>query len=217
MPVRGGLLLFLTYRCLPSTLVAALAALGYVLLVPGVLHWRAPFPAIFIVAHSWLLASRLGRFRASDVAFLYTRGYSRDSLWLHTMMASAQSVLMIWLPCALTVWAGLRSYVQDRVFVSPDFPIMAVLETWVPAVWLVGYLTLLPLFHYVWTRAAQPTRGRANGFFLATGLLAAALAVMATAPRALWFRWVVYGACGVVLMAALLAGWWLHRQVEVEA
>lgn len=217
MQIRGGLLLFLTYQCLPSTLVAAPLALGYVLLTPGVLHWRTPFPAVFIVVHSWLLGSRLGRFRASDVAFLYTRGYSRDSLWLHTVLASALSVLMAWLPGALTVWAGLRSLVQNRVFVSPSFPIMAVLETWVPVIWLAGYLTLLPLFHCVWIRAAQPTRGRASGFFLATGLLAAALAVTVTAPRAFWFRWVMYGAGGVIAAVALLAGWRLHRQVEVEA
>ena len=163
MHVRVGLLLFLMYQCLAPTLVAAPVALSYVLLTPGVLHWRSPFPALFIVVHSWLLASRLGRLRASDVAFLYTRGYSRDSLWLHTVLASALSALMVWLPGALTVWLGLRSLVQDRAFVSPNFPIMAGLETWAPAIWLAGYITLLPLFHYVWIRAAQPTRGWADG------------------------------------------------------
>ena len=75
MRVRTGLLWFLVRQTRPVTLGAASAAVIYVLLTPAVLNERAAGPAFFVLVHASLMASLLGRSRAGDVAFLYTRGY----------------------------------------------------------------------------------------------------------------------------------------------
>lgn len=217
MFVRGALLRFLLRQTLPGTLAAALSALVYVLLDPGVLDWRCRWPALFVLAHSCFVTVAVGRSRSGAFAFTYTRGYSRDCLWAHAMMASAMSVAAVWLPAAVTVWTGLRSSVQDTVFMSQDFPVMATREAGVPVAWLLGYTVLLPTFHYAWIRSSQPTRGRNAGLFLSAGVVVGVFAVTATNPRAEWFRWFACAGCVAVGAIMLIAGRRLHRRLEVEA
>ena len=218
MRIRVGLLRYL----LPQTLGLPLSALllvcplAYVLFAPNVLHWRDPWAAVFALIHALVLTGRLGRFRAGSFAFLYSRGYSRDALWGHTMLASVVGVLAAWLPAALAVRMGLRSTVQDQAFRSPYFPIMAPTETFVPLVWLAAYGALLPACHYAWIRAAQPTRGSAGGAFVTVGFIVAALTVATMPLREAWFRWFACMALVASTGAMLLATWKLHQRLEVQ-
>lgn len=213
MGIKRGLLFFLLRQTWPATLIAVPAACMYSLLKPDLLHGRDPWPAVFILVHSLILTALLGRFRTAGFAFLCTRGYSRHSLWGHTMLASLLAVLAAWGPAAVILWGGLRSRLQQALL-SPYFPVMAPREAPVPLVWLAGYALLLPAFHYAWIRQAQPTRGRDGGVFLAVGLVVAVFSVIAVDPAG-WFRWPLWAAAAATALVLLAAGRRLHQRMEV--
>ncbi len=101
MAIKRGLLLFLLRQTLPATLVGLPIACLYVLFSREVIGSTDAWPFVFILVHSLVLVQLLGRFRSPSFAFVYSRGYSRGSLWLHIMLASVVSVLLVWLPAAL--------------------------------------------------------------------------------------------------------------------
>ena len=214
--ISPGLLSYLLRPLIPATLAALAVACLYVLLRPDVLGCRDGWAAVFVVIHSLVIARRFRRFDRGDFAFLYSRGFSRDQLWGHVILASVLAALAVWLPAALIVWTPLRSLVQDVVCLNPFFPIMAPLETSAPWMWLICYVLSVPLFHYEWVRRAQPVRGGAAGPVLAAAVIVV-MAVLITLSMYQWFVWFCAAAGVVVVLATSVAAWRGHRDLEVRA
>ena len=217
MAIKPALVLYLLRSTVWVTVPAVTISCLYVLLSVHVLGWRSGGPAVFILVHSLALTQLTGRFRTGAFAFLYTRGYSRDQLWAHTMLATLVSVAAAWLPAALIIWTGARSGFQGYVFRNPNFPVMAPLESPLPWAWLLGYAVCIPSLHYDWIRSAQPTRGGVRGPFLAVGALLAGWTLITIGGRNEWFGWVALSAGLVVAAATVIGGRALHRRLEVRA
>jgi hypothetical protein len=202
-------------QCRPATALGLPLAGLYVLLTPKPLEWANPWMGLFVLGHSLTIASCLGRYRSPAFAFLYTRGYARDELWVHQLLVTLWAVLAVWLPLALVVWLPIRSSVQDALFRSPYSLILTIREVSVPWAWLAGYAFLLPLFHYVWIRRAQPLAGGDGVVLLATGTVLALGILLSFRWFPPWFL-VLSGALALVVSATnLLAGLLLHRTIEV--
>ena len=60
----------------------------------------------------------------------------------------------------------VRSLVQDQLIVNPYFLNSTFGESWVPWVWLYGYVVVLPMMHYAWVRSKHSARGKLNGWVL---------------------------------------------------
>jgi hypothetical protein len=216
MKIKISLLKIMFRETLPVTLIALIIACFYILFTRDVLSWQNPWIAIFILAHSIALAALSGRYRSRSFAFLYTRGFTRDELWLHKMLSTAISVLVVWLPVSMLVWLPMRSTIQDKLFISPYFPLMMIREAYVPWAWLGGYAILLPLFHYVWIRRAQPLRGENGVVFLAVGVVIVIAILILFRWHPVWFRILIYSLSTVMIVTCLVAGRILHRTLEVQ-
>ena len=215
MRIKMSLLKMMRRQCLPATLIGLPIACFYVLLARKPLDWANPWMGLFVLAHSVAIVFSLGRYRSPGFAFLYTRGYSRDELWLHQLLVTVLAVLTVWLPLALIVWLPIRSSVQDVLLGSPYFPIMMVQEVSVPWAWLAGYAILLPLFHYVWIRCAQPLGGGDGAVLLAVGTVIVIGIFLLSGRLPHWF-WMLLGVlAAVVTVTNLAAGLLLHRTIEV--
>ena len=216
MKISKSLLAIMFRQVLGVTLIALPVGCLYVLFTREVLIWQNAWLGLFVLAHSIAIAVCLGRFRSRGFAFIYTRGYSRDALWGHKMLVTVLAVFSVWVPMVLVLWLGFRSSFQDVVYQSPYFPIMAIREAQVPWVWLAGYGILLPLFHYVWIRRAQPMRGGNGVAMLAVGVVFAIITLMSFRWHPVWFRVVMWSASAIIVGATLLGGRLLHRQLEVH-
>lgn len=214
MKIKGPLVWMFFREVLPATMIALLIACRHVLFVRDVLSWRNPQMALLVLGHSIAVASLLGRYRSRGFAFVYTRGYTRDELWLNKMSATGLSVLAVWLPVALIVWLPIRSSVQE-LFGSGYFPIMMQREAIVPWLWLAGYAILLPLFHYVWIRRAQPFRGGNGVVLLAIGVVVVIGTLMRFCLHYHWFRMLCCVLAGIMAVTTLVAGRILHRTMEI--
>ncbi|MBN1591128.1 MAG: hypothetical protein JW888_16560 [Pirellulales bacterium] len=172
---------------------------------------------LFVLIHSVLITWRLGRTRNRTFGFLYTQGYTRNALWGHTMLASAASVLAVWLPSAFVIWLGLRSSYQDMLG-NCWFPLMGPTEWSYPFWWLLLYAMLLPALHYAWIRYAQPTWGLLSGALLAVGLVVAIMSIW-NSVRVLELpevaRWLILGGLATTSISLLIGGWRLHGRLEV--
>lgn len=215
MRIKMSLLKMMLRQCLPATLIGLPIACFYVLLTREPLDWTNPWMGLFVLAHSIAIAFCLGRHRGPGFAFLYTRGYSRDELWVHKFLVTVLAVLTVWLPLALIVWLPIRGDVQDVLFRSPYYPILMIREASVPWAWLAGYALLLPLFHYVWIRRAQPLAGGDGVVLLAAGTAIAIGIFMLFGWLPQWFWILLWALAAVVTMANLVAGFLLHRTIEV--
>ena len=216
MKIKIALLTLLQRQLLPVTLPALPLGCLYVLFARDPLDCRNPWLALFVLVHSIALAWGLGRSRSRSFAFVYTRGFSRDLLWTHKMLSTVLAILCVWLPMALIVWTPLRSTVQDKIFVSPYFPLFAIKEASVPLVWLAFYAILLPVFHYVWIRRAQPTLGGDGAALLAIGLVIVAATLLSFPWHPSWFKVLIAVASTVMSVTALVGGFLLHRQLEIQ-
>ena len=216
MRIRISLLKMMMRQCLPVTLIGLPLAVLYVLLTRQPLDWANPWMGLFVLGHSIAIAFCLGRYRSPGFAFLYTRGYSRDQLWVHQVLATVLAVLTVWLPLALLVWLPIRSGVQDVLFRSPYFPILMIREAVVPWAWLAGYALLLPLFHYVWIRRAQPLAGGDGVVLLAAGTVIAIGIFMLFGWFPRWFWTLLWILAAPITVTNLVAGFLLHRKIEVE-
>ena len=216
MKIKMSLLKIMFRETLPVTMIALLISCFYILFTREVLSWQNPWIAMFILVHSIAIAALSGRYRSRGFAFLYTRGFTRDELWLHRMLSTIFSVLVVWLPVSLLVWLPVRSFIQDKMFVSPYFPLMMIREASVPWAWLGGYAILLPLFHYVWIRRAQPLRGENGVVFLAIGVVIVMATLMSFRWHPTWFRILIYCLSTVMVFTCLVAGRILHRTLEVQ-
>ena len=216
MKIKTSLIGTLFRQTLPATLIALPVISLFVLFYRDILDWQNPWISLFVLMHSILITASLGRSRSASFAYIYTCGYSRDQLWAHKMLSTVLSVLVVWLPAALIIWLPIRSFVQDKIFISPYFPLMMVREATVPWFWLFGYLILLPMFHYVWIRRAQPTRGSNGAVLLAIGIVIAAATLMSFKWHPAWFQTLVWIVSAVMVLTALAGGFLLHRRLEVQ-
>jgi hypothetical protein len=200
------------------TLVAMVLSILYVLTCRDPLRFEGISPpAFFILLHCLLITWQQGRVHRKAFSFLYVQGFSRNTLWLNTMLASSVAALAVWLPCALLVWSGIRSDFQE-LMASYWFPLMADTEKPFLLWCLLAYAVLLPVFHYCWIRAAQPTRGTAGGFAIAAGVVAAAFSIWNSVRVADMPTWIVVLLAGGFVAAAIslaVGGTKLHRQLEV--
>lgn len=215
MKIKSAFVRLLCMQCLPVTLIALLIGIPYLLLAPGPLTWKNQWLNLLILAHCIALAFRLGRMGRSSTEFMYTQGYSRDLIWLHIIVSTFISVLAVWLPMGLCLWLPVRSHIQDHVFISPYYPLMRVREFSLPWLWLYGYGLLLPLFHYVWIRQAQPTKGSEGAGLIAIGVVIVAGTLVLDPTHPEWFKTLVWVLSAVITATALVAGRILHRSMEV--
>jgi len=213
---RPALLITFIRQSVPVSLLALPVFCLFILFHNDVLEWRNWWTALFVLVHSIIIAVVFGRFRSTSFAYLYTRGYSRDAIWRQKMLATVLAVVVVWLPAALLVWLPVRSAVQDNLFMSPYFPLMRGREMAVPFFWLFGYGILLPVFHYVWIRRAQPTRGGNGAVLLAIGVVIAGIVLMDYRWHPEWFQILVWIVSAVMASAALVGGLLLHRMLEVQ-
>jgi hypothetical protein len=217
MKLYKSLLRWLVTQTFPVLIIALPLGCVSALMARGPLEARDPYFALFVAVHSLALVSRLARFRSPDFAFLYERGFGRNTLWAHTMLATAVAILLVWLPMALIVWTPLRGLVQDVVFRSPFYPLMRPREVSVPWVWLGLYAVVLPVLHYEWIRRAHPTRGGAAGSFITAGLVLVALTLFNMPFQHEWFGWLVLVASVTLAATALAASRRLHRHLEIRS
>ena len=203
-------------QTLGVTLIALPVMVIFVLFYRNILNWQNPWLSLFVLVHSIAIVFCMGRFRSRSFAYIYTRGYSRDELWINKMIASSIAVLIVWLPVAVVVWLPIRSTIQDKMFLSPYFPMMMMREVLVPSFWLFGYAVLVPLFHYVWIRRAQPTRGGNGAVLLAIAVVIAATTLMTFRWHPEWFKTLIWIVSAIVTATALVGGFLLHRKLEVQ-
>jgi len=216
MRLRRSLFKWFWRQILPVTYVALPVMVLYVLLAREPLDWNDSWMGLFILVHSLALVVCLGRFQSTGFTFLYSRGFSRDALWGHAMLATGAAVLTIWLPVALLIWFRIRSGLQDVVMQSPYFPIMAPREMSAPWFWLGGYLILVSMFHYVWIRRAQPTRDSNGAVLLAVGAVIVIATLMSFRWHPGWFACLAVGLGAMGTVTALVGGLLLHRRLEVQ-
>ncbi len=200
------------------TVLALLLALTYTIRESDVLRFSMLSPApYFILIHSYLIAWRFGLTQHRTFGFLYTQGYTRSALWLHTMLASAASVLAVWLPAAIAVWSGLRSQYQADLQ-NRWFPLMEVAERPFVLWCLLGYAVLLPAFHYAWIRESQASREHTAGIVLAACVVVTALSIwnaVRVPDLPVWTQWLMAGGMLAAAISLLIGGRRLHRSAEV--
>jgi hypothetical protein len=216
MSIKFSLIGTFLRQTLGVTLIALPVLVIFALFYREVLMWYNVWTTLFVLIHSIMIVFCLGRFRSRSFAYIYTRGYSRDELWLNKMIATVISILVVWLPAAVVVWLPIRSVIQDKMFMSPYFPLMMIREVVVPFFWLFGYAVLVPLFHYTWIRRAQPTRGGSGAVLLAIAFVIAAWTLMLFRWHPDWFKIVIWSASAVMTSAGLVGGMLLHRNVEIQ-
>ncbi len=200
----------------PITNVALLVAVPWALFTPK----SGTFLAfVFVAIHSFALVACLGRFRSGAFGFLYNRGYTRDALWGHTMLTTAIGVLWVWLPVALVLWLPIRSWVQEWLFQHPDYPLMWSRDLMLPWMWLKTYAFLLPLLHYAWIRQAQPAKYSDDGIWLVAGAVWVSISLLGPArdSSSTWITLAGHSFYVLVPVTALVVGWQLHHDVEVQS
>jgi hypothetical protein len=221
------LLRWLWHRSMPTLTVALAApvALLYVLWTPGppTGDWNDiwPFMAafLFIVPHGVGTMLALAWFNRPAAGFLYTRGYTRDVIWSHTLAMWGLVVLAVWLPASLAVWTPLRSLVQDRMFENPNYPLMQPTEAMVPLVWLGIWFLTGAACYYGAIRSYQPTREEPFGSLLYLAAIIAAFVVLIprSQPLAGWLIALIVAAGLVASVVLLAASRRLHRRMEVRS
>jgi len=217
MRIKKALLLWNLRRMRNVTLVAAAAAALYALFAPEYIDITSLWPALFILGHAVAMAVCLGRFRTASFGFLSSRGFGKDTLWAHTMLASAVGALAAWLPATLILRLGIRSAVQD-LLKSPYYPgIMEPRDADATWFWLFLYFLLIPLANYAWIRAAHPAKGETAGRALLIFVAFASLPLFAIQPPFPGFLTMVFAAGIVVALVVLIASRSVHRGVEVQA
>jgi hypothetical protein len=219
MKLKPALLFWLVRSLQPSFFIAPFACLWVLMRRDPLFSGDSDLQAFYILIHCIVIFALQSGAEGSRFGFLYTRGFSRDVLWSHRMLASAVAVLVVWLPAALLAWTGARSWVQDFLYQSPWYPLMAPREAWIPLAWLAVYAGYVPALHYFWIRAAAPARAGNDGFWLALAYGITLFAVVINRNRLIRadFFWPAVGVMTVLAIALLVAGRRLHRRLEVHA
>lgn len=132
---------------LPITLISGLMSGIYVLRHEGLLQWWFDrWGMCLVIAQDAAMATQLGRRRSPSEYFQYSHGFSRDTVWRHSLLAGMVSVFLAWLPAALLVWSPLREVYQDDIVSSEWFPFGAAFETAYPVHWLIHAWFWLAMF-----------------------------------------------------------------------
>jgi hypothetical protein len=195
------------------TLPAMLIAAGYVLFAPEPLKVAVAFPIWFILLHTVIFTLVTGRFNTQASAFLYTRGFSRNCLWMHRALNQILSVAAVWLAAGLVVWSGLRSAFQDHMLRSAYYPLFRSDDALVPLAWLGMHLVLISVLQYAPIRRAQPTFDRDAGFTIAIFFCILALFTIDSASR--WVGVVVAISIVVGVVSLIYGSWRLHQRIEI--
>jgi len=214
---QPALLFFLLRKFLIPTGFTATALALYTLLHRDLLTWHDFFPIFFAAAHAALLARSFGRFASSEFAFLYTRGFPRDTLFLHLYLASALSTLVALLPTAWLIWSGARSGWQCQAN-NPIFPAVAVREYAIPFYDLAWFAVAIPAAHYTWIRLAMSARDRLAGVWLVIAMI---ITLLMNAELFFQFEdWLgdVLLVGGVIMISVwILGGRCAHRDLELQS
>jgi uncharacterized membrane protein len=134
------------------------------------------------------------------------------------MLAAAVHALIVFGLFALVIFSPIRSAFHDTMLRSPWFPLMAPREQQHIWPWLGVYAVILPVCHYSWIRAAQPTKGAAAGQLLVVCLVVAALLVLEAARRpSPLITGIIWSLLGATATAALVGTFFLYRRLEVRA
>jgi hypothetical protein len=195
------------------TLPSMLLMTGYVLVTPELLEQSSAVPIWFAIVHSALLSWMTARFNTPAAAFLYTRGFSRDRLWVHRALSQLICVAVAWLPACLVVWLGLRSTFQDHVLRSAYYPVFQGADAFVPLRWVGLHLLLLGLLQYGPIRRAQPTCDRDAGYLIALAFLV--FVTFAVATRTPWATAMMISGITICLLALVYGSWRLHQRIEI--
>lgn len=218
MDIKRGLLRYLCLRTAPITLIGIPLSSLYVATLNNNLNW--PRPALLILVHVLLLTWVLAPVRSRPLAFLYTRGYSRDALWNHMMLTSLIAVLLTWLPAWIIMWTGLRALIQDRFF---NYSIRIGREALLPLIWSGLYLVLFPASWYARIQSVHPSHWRFAGIPVSLGLVVAFF--LPTYGRDIldrdwlgdtWVKGLAYTVCPIVSALLLVASRRLHRTMEIK-
>jgi len=220
MRLSVPLLMWLWRQTLPVTILATAAVVALAIFIPARLQMRfiegwGALIILLVIVHSAAMVAMQGRPFSGAAGYLYTRGFSRDRLWVHHMLASAAAVAVVWLAAGLVVWTPLRGWVQGMLG-NPFYPGAAWLDAgivWPP---LPLYVLLLAGLHYAWIRRAQPMRERWIGPLLVVGtLVALPLAMFADSPDIVPLWWIPALAMAAAVVLLVTLSWRLHRNMEV--
>ncbi len=216
MPLSRPLLGWYFRAARPVTLLAAALAAVFVLVYSDRLADAVSLPFSFIALQSVLTAWWMCRFDSPAAGFLYTRGFRRDRLWSHRLLAHLLSVLAVWGPASLIVWLGIRSTLQDHLLENPYYPLFKSDDFAAPFWWLGTYLLLVGIVEYGPVRRAQPTLDRDAGYVIEFGLLLLLLTFVNTPWRNPWYFTLFAAAFLIASTTLLLGSRRLHRQIEVR-
>jgi hypothetical protein len=97
--------------------------------------------------------------------FLYSRGYSRNAIWFHHVLAAITSACFVLIPAATAVIGPMRSKIQELKG-NPAYPFVAERDIAVLPAWIIAYAIAFAALHYAWIRLKQPTSGGWAGVWL---------------------------------------------------
>lgn len=145
------------------TVITSITAAGYVASRSLPLNLRDGSIAMFILAHCLLIACLISPSRSDVSLFLFSQGFSRQTLWLHSWLAALASVGLTLAPCAVLILFGIRGWIQGSQM-NPWFPLIAPTEIPILGWAVVEYLILLPILRYVTIRLANPDQEFKSAF-----------------------------------------------------
>ena len=216
MQIKRSLLFWYLRSASWVTVFALLTVVAYVLLRGEAFYASAWKPWLFIYIHSLLLTKALGDFDTSETAYLYTRGFDRNTLWVHRLLAHVIDVLLVWGSATLIIWLGIRSAVQDHVFKNPYYPIFYWEDYFPPLLWLFGYFVLFGICEYAAVRDFYPTVGRTNGFWILAASFYVGVTILFGVFLSSWQNWLCLGVLSIVTISQLWGASRIHQQVEVR-
>lgn len=190
--------------------IAAAFILGYTGRLDELYFWPFALMILESVASCWAMC----RFESPAAAFLHTRGFTRDRLWFHRLIAQLIGMLFVWGAASLCLWLGVRSAFQGGVLQNPMYPLLKQADFALPWLWLAIYLIIACAVGYAPVRRAQPTRDVDAGYAVLVGYLIA-LSSIVNAPGIAW-RLVWWAALATVSVVLLVGSWRLNREVEVR-
>jgi hypothetical protein len=220
MSIRWPLIRWQLQQTKLLNLIVGVAAIIYVMTRKEPFTAISTSPCWFPPLHAAVIVWFLGRANTSAAGYLHIQGFSRDTVWWHTLLSSVVCMMFAWGITALLIGTGLRSACQD-LLQNPFFPYTAPVEVGFLWVWLWEYAMCLPLAFYCAGRWGHSARGNDAGLMGAALLTLLLLSSLATYRG--WYsnfsfiqNFPLLLTSAVVACAALLAGRQLFCQREVQ-
>jgi hypothetical protein len=147
--------------------IAAVISTAWIVLSKRPLYETWMEGALFISLHAFCVVACFNWLGANrrQLPYLYTRGYSRNTLWAHHVMAAIASACFVLVPAAAIVVGPMRSKMQELMN-NPAYPFVAERDIAVLPAWTLAYAVAFAAFHYAWIRLKQPTTGGPAGIWL---------------------------------------------------